>query len=186
MQSATTDFQNTEQDELIDVLSSHACKVLINSTNVISTLGQIAHKQLVQQPSFIAVAFASTLADYRSQNEVLDKLKPTVKRVLSIIDCDDKTAPSLKHLQRYIREMDDSECTLRTFLRFTTASDLMLLDGHTEYHRLTVRLVDLEGFARRPIALVVGYWSYRQITRVFRRSEFSSLLSSNVWVMDIF
>ena len=191
LQSATTDFQNTEQDELIDVLSNHDCKVLINSTNVISTLGQIAHKELVQEPSLIAVAFASTLADYRLDidlNEVLEKLKPTVKRVLSSIDCDDKTAPSVKHQQKYIHEMD--ECTLRTFLRFTTASDLMLLDGHTEYHRLTVRLVDLEDFARRPIIahtcgrmleLPKNYESFPQ-----SRSEFSSLLSSNVWVMDIF
>ena len=150
--------------------------VLINSTNVISTLGQIAHKKL------IAVAFASTLADYRLDidlNEVLEKLKPTVKRVLSIIDCDDKTAPSLKHLQRYIREMD--QCTLRTFLRFTTASDLMLLDGHTEYHRLTVRWLTLRALQGGQLLIrVVGYWSYRKITRVFRNSNRSSVHFSAV------
>ena len=55
--TALTDFDITDSDELLDVLSNHECKVLVTKENVSTTITQIACKELVQEPSFIKDAF---------------------------------------------------------------------------------------------------------------------------------
>ncbi|XP_041362947.1 uncharacterized protein LOC121378727 [Gigantopelta aegis] len=143
-------------------------------------MGQIASKELVQEPSFIKDVFFNTLIGYELDIDlckVLDRLKPTTKRVLSLLDCEDENAPSFCYLKRYIRKLNN--VSLGAFLRFTTPSDLLLSGVNDNYYRLTVRMVDLDGLARRPIAHTCGrvlelpqkYESFPQF-----RAEFNAIL----------
>ena len=43
--TALTDFDITDSDELLDVLSNHECKVLVTKENVSTTIAQIACKR---------------------------------------------------------------------------------------------------------------------------------------------
>ncbi|XP_041361107.1 uncharacterized protein LOC121377254 [Gigantopelta aegis] len=189
LQVALSDFDKVDNEELLDVLTNHECKVLVTKDNIFTTMGQIASKELVQEPSFIKDVFFNTLIGYELDIDlckVLDRLKPTTKRVLSLLDCEDANAPSFCYLKHYIRELKN--VSLGAFLRFTTASDLLLSDVNDNYYRLTVRRVDLDGLARRPIAHTCGrvlelpqkYESFPQF-----RAEFNAILCSNIWVMDI-
>ena len=189
LQQALSDFDNTEMEDLQDVLSNHECKVLINKQNIKSIVSQIARKELIQEPSFIKECFFNTLMTYGLEidlNTIIEKLTPTTKKILAILDCEENEAPSFKLLKKYIRELDD--VNLSSFLRFTTSSNLMLYDTKGEYYRLIVRIVDISGLQRRPIAHTCGrvleipkaYENYPQF-----RIEFNKVLKSNVWVMDI-
>ena len=76
---------------------------------------------------------------------------------------------------------------LHTLLRFLTASDLMLYNSEGNVFKIQVKIVDLEGVARRPVAHPCGrvfdlprmYESYH----IFK-SEMNAMLNSNIWVMD--
>ena len=186
---ALTQYEDVDGDELIEALSSHDCKVLATKDTIRNTIWQIAHKELVQEPSFIKDAFFNVLIAYSLKidlDNIAEKMKPTTKKVVAILDCEDQECQSFKFLKKYIKELDDGK--LSTFLRFATASDLMLTDTDQEYHRLTIRMVDSSGLARRPIAHTCG--RVLEIPKAYEsfpifRSEFNCILNSQVWVMDI-
>ena len=147
-------------DDLLDVLATHECKVKITNNNLPKVIDQIGHKEIVQQPSFIKECFFDVLMSYGLNidiKEQCNKLIPTAKKLLSLLDCDEHSdSDSLKFLKRYIREIDSDGKLLRTFLRFLTASDLLLYDSNGHYYQIVVRLVDLTGIARRPVAHTCG------------------------------
>ena len=85
-----------------------------------------------------------------------------------------------KHLKRYIKELDSRH--LKLFLRFCTGSDVITVPN------ITVEFSQLIGLQRRPVAHTCG--CVLQIPDQYEnfmafRSEFDSVLESNVWVMDI-
>ena len=56
---------------------------------------------------------------------------------------------TLAHIKRFIRGLDQGK--LATFLRFTTASDMLLTDT------LKIVFTNYEGLQRRPVAHTCGY-----------------------------
>lgn len=46
---ALCEFDEVDKDELIDVLSSHYCKVRVTKDNILTVVEQIANKELVQE-----------------------------------------------------------------------------------------------------------------------------------------
>ena len=84
-----------------------------------------------------------------------------------------------RYLKKYLGEIDLS--TLQLFLRFCTGSNLM---GNP----IKIEFIDTSDFERRPQAhtcgcilkLPIGYHNYPDL-----RSDFNSVLTSSVWVMDI-
>ena len=74
-----------------------------------------------------------------------------------------------------IRDRDKE--ALGKFLRFCTGSDLL-------FKEIAVRFTQIDGFARRFIAHTCG--CILEIPDYVEfRSEFTSVLKSDVWVMDI-
>lgn len=54
---ALKDIDSVDKDDLLEVLSIHECKVKTTKDNIASVIDQIAHKELVQEPSFIRECF---------------------------------------------------------------------------------------------------------------------------------
>ena len=88
---------------------------------------------------------------------------------------------SLKFLKRYIKGLDTPQ-KLSKFVRFISGSELMLFDA------IQVHFTNVAGLGRRPIAhtcntlleLSSTYQSYPEL-----REEFSAILTSDYWEMDI-
>ena len=87
---------------------------------------------------------------------------------------------AMAHLKRFIRGLDEAK--LPTFLRFTTAADVIVTDA------LTISFTNSEGLQRRPIAHTCGctlevpstYASFCEL-----REEFMAILNSDSWQMNI-
>ncbi|KAK3084031.1 hypothetical protein FSP39_007063 [Pinctada imbricata] len=191
LKDAIEKFDSVDQDELIEVLSIHESKVRATNENIGTVVDQIAHLELVQETAFVRECFFEVLMLFALNIDVdleYSKMEPSSKKILSILVCEESESESFKHLKRYIREMDTDLKMLRCFLRFVTASDLLLYDKYGKYHTITVNLVDLTGISRRPVAHTCGrvleipktYESY-----VIFKCEMNAVLNSNVWVMDI-
>lgn len=76
---------------------------------------------------------------------------------------------------------------LRTLLRFLTASDLMLYNSEGNFFKIEVKIVELEGIARRSVAHTCG--RVLDLPRMYEsypifKSEMNDVLNSNIWVMD--
>lgn len=130
-----------------------------------------------------------TSQNHRSLNsEKLTKtyadLKPTSKKVSRLLkfpaDMTAKQKEVEHHLRRYIGELDEEK--LGKFLRFCTGSNLIVSDS------VTVEFTVMSDFTRRPIGQTCGMFlklpdCYENFPDF--RAEFSEVLESNVWVMDI-
>ena len=190
LSSALENMENIDMDELLDVLSTHECKVRVTKENLGAVIDQIAHLEMVQEPAFIRECLFEVLITYELVMDVeneFQKITPTSKKLITSLQCEESESDSFKYLKKYIREIDSDSRMLRTLLRFLTASDLMLYDSEGKYFKIQVQIVDLEGIARRPVAHTCGrvldlprmYESYS----VFK-SEMNAVLNSNIWVMD--
>lgn len=144
---------------------------------------------MVQEPACIRECLFKVLITYELVLDVhseFQKITPTSKKLLTTLKCDEPESESFKYLKGYIRETENTKM-LRTFLRFITASDLMLYNSEGKFFTIQVKIVDMEGISRRPIAHTCGkvldipkaYESYT----VFR-SEMNAVLTSSVLGMD--
>ena len=83
-------------------------------------------------------------------------------------------------MKRFIRGLDEGK--LATFLRFTTASDMLLTDT------LKIVFTSYEGLQRRPVAHTCGFTldvpnTYSKFCEL--REEFMGILSADGWEMNI-
>ncbi|PIK48034.1 hypothetical protein BSL78_15096 [Apostichopus japonicus] len=84
-QRALDDFTAVDLNELIDILDIYQCKVLPTALNFGTILHEISHKELIQQPSFVAECWRGILKPLQtvSLSDLYDTLQPTVKKVLN-------------------------------------------------------------------------------------------------------
>ena len=122
--------------------------------------------------------------NFAELTKMYSDLNPTPRKVIGILNfptgMTQKEAEVSQHLKRYIRELNEEK--LGRFLRFCTGSDL-LVSGH-----IMVEFAVQSSFTRRPIAHTCGMVlklsdSYDHFPDF--RSEFNSILESNIWIMDI-
>lgn len=176
--------------QLIDLLSNFECKRVIQKSTLRQTVIEMAHKELIQRPQYVADCWkdiVTSLADSFPTVESLlylyDHLAPTTTKLLNTIDCEANTQEerdSLKFFKRYLKGLDSR--MVSTFMRFFSGSDLMLFDSWQ------VTFTDVRGYARRPIAhtcsnmleLPSTYQSFPEL-----REEFNNVLKSEDWEMDI-
>ncbi|XP_057702771.1 uncharacterized protein LOC130922187 isoform X2 [Corythoichthys intestinalis] len=179
-------FSVNETEEWIDFLDAHKVKVVVNKGNVKKTLIEVAHKELIQDPAYIADCWSSILKELilpaGGLNEVYAGLNPTPRRVIAMLDYGNlnmKEMQSFEFLKKFIRSC--REHRLKKFLRFCT--DLLVVQ------KIYVRFFEPENvFTRRPIAHTCGcvlelpnnYGSYPELAE-----EFDHILDANMWVMDI-
>ena len=75
-------------DELLEILSTHECKVKVTKDNLGAVIDQIAHMEMVQEPAFIRECLFEVLISYELiinvENE-FQKITPTSKKVIFFI-----------------------------------------------------------------------------------------------------
>ena len=179
---------NSEQ--LMDVLSTFDCKKSVSKENASQILTEIAHKEIIQRPQYVAECWKDILnylkpsfPSVAALDELYDRLVPSVGKVIQRIKSQpnsDGERESLKHLKRYIRGLDPMK--LGRFLRFVSGSELLL------FPELQITFSQLEGNLRRPVAhtctfvleLPSTYQSFPEL-----REEFNNILSLNSWEMNV-
>ncbi|XP_031333699.1 uncharacterized protein LOC116163743 isoform X2 [Photinus pyralis] len=188
LKNAVDNFDDTNKDDLLEILSGFDTKWLPSKDNIKQLIIDIAHKEIIQKPSFVAKCIRPHLESVITKDDlekIYGDLEPTTKNILGKIEIKKDlimTANMTKvydYLKRYIKEMDLK--TRSAFLRFCTGSDLIT-------RIIEVSFTTTNGFQRTPVAhtctglleLPCTYDSF-----VDFRSEFNSLLNSNIWVMDI-
>lgn len=108
---------------------------------------------------------------------------PTNAKVISMLQASPVTSAegeTLAHMKRFIRGLDEGK--LATFLRFTTASDVLVTDT------LKVVFTSHEGLQRRPVAHTCGFTlevpsTYSSFCEL--REEFMGILNADGWEMNI-
>ena len=90
MKEGLSDFSLADGEELIDFFSKHDGKRFVTAETFKSTLVEMAHKELIQAPSFVANTWHPILESlFVSPNLLLDlyeNLKPSTRRVLKILE----------------------------------------------------------------------------------------------------
>ncbi|XP_078333019.1 uncharacterized protein LOC111100619 isoform X2 [Crassostrea virginica] len=192
LERALKDFEAVDKDELFDALEQYDVKQAFNSENIKRILREVAHKELVQKPMFIADSFFKVLNATPLVQEDLSvlysELEPTPKKVLSAIKFPEEMSSDEKvlsqYLKRLVREMDDPQ-NLQLFLRFCTGSDIMTKND------IQIRFTSssVSSNVRCPSSHTCGCVleiprSYFQDPYVLFKSDFLSLLRNRYWQMD--
>ena len=184
-------YDGDEMPDLLEMLSNYDCRCQVNSGNIIKVFEEIAHKELIQKPQYIADCWKDiisshlpTFPDLKSLNEKYESLTPSTSKLLSCIEANpvnDAERESLKFLKKFIKGLDSPQ-KLNKFVRFISGSELML------FHALQVHFTNLSGLGRRPVAhtcntvleLSSTYQSFSEL-----REEFSHILLSDYWEIDM-
>lgn len=183
---------STEYEELLDLLDRYGCRKLPTPQNVKELILELAHKELIQRPQYVADCWSVLLLKYlkgsdlstaKKVQERYIALQPTTRKVIGMIQakpCNNSERSALDHLKRFIRGMDLTQ--LKSFLMFVTGADVLCVDT------IDVDFTQLDGLQRRPIAHTCGcvlelpstYDSYMEL-----RAEFSNVLAKGKWQNDI-
>ncbi|XP_063426966.1 uncharacterized protein LOC134710525 [Mytilus trossulus] len=188
VKKAISNFNDVDQDDFLEFLDSHSCRKLVNSENVLPIIGELAHKELIQQPRYVIECFRSELRQLQvtpgKLQQIYQEMKPTSKEILKSLSVPENMKEAERlcagFLKRYIKDLDGEK--QKAFLRFCTCSDVLL------GMKITIEFFESKGFTRSPIAHTCG--RVLQIPSTYDtypsfRSEFNYLLNSKVWVMDI-
>lgn len=192
IESALKDFETVDKDEIYDALEQYDVKKAINAENIERIVREVAHKELVQKPMFIADCFYkvlnATILVQEDMSVLYSTLEPTPKKVLNSIKFPEQMSSEEKTLSQYlkklVREMDDPQ-NLQLFLRFCTGSDIMTKND------IQIRFTssDVSSNVRCPSSHTCGCVleiprSYSQDPYVLFKSDFLSLLRNRYWQMD--
>ena len=190
LEKCLTGQVDPSDEELLDFLSTFDCKKLVKPDNMKCIIHEIAHKELIQKPQYVAECWKSIiplLKEHFDQpltiHSVYEKLCPTVHRVISSFQAEETNEAErdvMKHLKRFIRGLD--KLRLGKFLHFVTGSDVMLCD------HISVIFTKLDGLQRRPVAHTCTFTleipsTYQSFAEF--REEFNSILEANTWEMNI-
>ncbi|KAL3871996.1 hypothetical protein ACJMK2_039967 [Sinanodonta woodiana] len=115
---ASTDFESVNFDNILEACESHDVRHRPTQHNISKILKQMAHKELIQAPAFVAECWHDIFC--------LD-LQPLLPKDLTmqILDVPDDLSnaerETVQYLKKYIKGL--SEDMLRNFLRFVTGKD---------------------------------------------------------------
>lgn len=132
IEQALQDFKSvSEDDEFLDLLDSHEVKACVREENLKTILSEVAHKELIQDPSYIAECWRGPLKQHMTHplqrgglDKLYEKLKPTQHKVITILHFEEHLDRKLQgistFLKKYIRQCPDER--LLRFLRFCTGT----------------------------------------------------------------
>lgn len=132
LETALKDFVSVEEDYINDLMDHYESKKIPNANNFEQIVREIAHKELVQKPMFVANCFfkvlSNTMLVEEDMSEMYERLDPSPKKVLKCLRFSDQMTPDesalSSYVKRLVREMDDPQY-LQFFLRFCTGSDIL-------------------------------------------------------------
>lgn len=112
-------------DEFLDLLDAHEVKTIVTESNWQQVFNEVAHKELVQEPSFIADCMRPFMKEICLPDggieSLVASLKPNARKVvasLQFVDMNQKQKCCADYLKKFIR--NSSTDLLRKFLRFCT------------------------------------------------------------------
>ncbi|XP_068737060.1 uncharacterized protein [Montipora capricornis] len=185
------DYEGDDGTDFLEMLCNYDCRRKVNSENIVAVIEEIAHKELIQKPQYIADCWKCIISplipifvNVTTLTQKYESLLPSISKILSCLEANPVNDPemeSLKFLKKFIKGLDTSQ-KLSNFVRFVSGSELML------FAAIQIEFTDLSGLGRGPIAhtcntvlqLPSTYQSFPEL-----REDFSSILSSDNWEMDI-
>jgi hypothetical protein len=124
--TALDDFEVADLDELLEFYDNHGCRSKPEAETFRTVIRDVAHKELIQCPSFIAEAMRDRLLNLIGCIEKpitdLSYLVPTFRRVWPCIQFDGVSTELQKMFKAFIRTLDES--MMMKFLRFCTGKYL--------------------------------------------------------------
>ena len=85
LKQAITDFSSVDQDDLFEILESHEIKQIPKASNISRIVQEIAHKEIIQAPMFVADSWFPVLDRLEISKEKLKSMKsdlvPTAKGI---------------------------------------------------------------------------------------------------------
>ena len=183
---------NLDVNELIDVLDRFGCRKVPTQENAKDLILEVAHKEIVQKPQYVADAWREALMMLKSKDgmatiqglcNMYQRIEPTNRKVLSMIRADPQNnseRAAVDFLNRFVRGMDQAQ--LKSFLRFVTGADALCVPF------ISVHFTTLDGLARRPVAHTCG--SVLELPSTYNtfpelREEFNNILAKAKWQNDI-
>lgn len=181
-------------DEFAEILEQFNCKTVVTESNVKSVIIEIARQELVQKSHIIASCWEVAFSELKKKPEFssmenivkfYERLEPTTKKVVALFKnvhtSSSAEQDSFNYLKRYVRGLET--IMLKKFMKFITGADNMVVDA--------VEIIFTRpesNFSRRPVAhtctpsleLPSTYNNYCEL-----REEFSNILQSSEWEMDI-
>jgi hypothetical protein len=174
-----------DQSELLEVLSTYKCFSLPTKDNLNEIISQLAHKELIQRPKYIANIWLSIFQSVKFPNLFLLGLKQMYtskiasgRRIVGLFSASNLTSPQdticFEHLKTYTRNLSQDQ--LEKLLRLMTGSDVITVD------KITIEFVNVSGIKRFPVFRTCGptlqlpntYQCYNELAE-----EFSELLNHN-------
>lgn len=189
MKKAIDDFGNVDEDELLECLENLDCKWKPNRENIEKLIFDLAHKELIQKPMFIINNWSTILnnmmtsAQHQQVYSINENLPRNILKKLTfdeILNSAQQTVANF--LKKFIRESEKE--ILCNFLRFVTGANMVIGESTIQVSFSTECNINM----RTPTAhtcscllvLPATYDSYTEF-----KHEFSSVLNSKIWVMDI-
>ena len=188
----TDDESFFQTEDFFEFLEQFKCRTMISTSNVRSTMVELARQELIQKPHLMASCWKKyidmlkgfeSFASSSSLDHFYAGLQPSSKTFLKLIECntsDESEKECLGYFKRYVKGLDLS--MLKKLLKFLTGSDLMTVQ------KLSIIFIKQSTFERRPIAHTCGptlelsstYSNFCEL-----REEFSNILNHSTWEMDI-
>ena len=187
--------RNPDNEDVINFIGRFGCRKLPNSDNIRFIFLEMAHKELIQKPQYVADCWAPICKQWLGLKEVGDidmlfeKIRPTNRKVLDLVRSampieNEAEKEALNYLKRLIRGLNQQDLSrVPTFLRFVTGSDMICVD------KIPVQFTNLDGLERRPIAHTCG--AVLELPRTYHQSfpelreEFNNILHQREWVNNI-
>lgn len=193
LQDALKDFASVDKDDLFEFMEQHNVKKVIKADNVAPIVEEVAHKELVQTPTFVDECFNMVLHDIKTRQDDLSglyvKLQPNTKKVLKSLvfpeDMNQEETILSSHVRKLIREMDGPDY-LGLFLRFCKGSDVMT----NKNINVSFTCNDASENMRCPSSHTCGQVleiprSYTKDPYIMLKADFTEFLKNRYWQMDI-
>lgn len=189
IKNAKDNFKNVDEDELLDCLENLECKWKPNQDNIQKLIFDLAHKELIQKPMFIINNWSTILKNMitSEQHQQIYSINENLPRNILKKLTFDETLNSVQQtvanfLKKFIRESEKE--ILCNFLRFVTGANMLMGESAIKVSFSTDCNINMRTPTSHTcsclLVLPTTYDSYTEF-----RHEFSSVLSSNIWVMDI-
>lgn len=126
VEEAIRDFTSvSEREEWVEFLEAHNVKLIITEKNAKQILLDVAHKEIVQDPAYIAECWSPVLKKLKlppgGLNEVMISITPTARKVVATLKhetLNNRESQIMDYLKRFIKNSNDVR--LKKFLRFCT------------------------------------------------------------------
>ena len=190
IRDALDDFDSVDENELLDALSNFNPRVYPTKENLNKLVIELAHHELIQKPSFVALCWFPILSQHLKPmvgklEDVYEESKVTNKKVLNLFVFPDDMTKAEKEtcdaLKRYVKTCSTEK--LKMLLRFCTGSDIII--GKKITLRITPPMTD---FSLCPVAHTCG--CVLELSRSYDnflllREHLENVLDTKVLRMDI-